>query len=145
MHSPFSLTAALKFGAIFLALAVAGTLAERMVGQAGFYAVSVVGGFVSSASATGAAANLAATGTLSPQVAGTGTILASLMSALVNLPIVARLARDRALTRRLAWILAGTVLLGAGGAVIQSYAAAALPSLWPAGLAAGVSSAPLAR
>ena len=48
-------------------------------------------------------------------------ILASLTSALVNLPIVARLGGDRALTRRLAWVLGGVVLLGAVGAVMQAH------------------------
>jgi len=120
MQSPFSLTSALRFGLIFLALQVAGTLAQRTLGHAGFYAVSVAGGLISSASATAAAANLVATGTLSPRVAGGGAILASLTSALVNLPIVARMTQDRALTRRLAWALAGLIGLTAIGAVAQN-------------------------
>jgi uncharacterized membrane protein (DUF4010 family) len=120
MQSPFSLTAALKFGIIFLALRIAGTLAQQVLGAAGFYAVSAVGGVVSSASAVAAAANLAAGDTLPPQVAGTGAIVASLVSALVNLPVVARLAGDRVLTRRLAWVLGGIVVLGVLGAVVQT-------------------------
>jgi uncharacterized membrane protein (DUF4010 family) len=120
MPSPFSLTAALKFGILMLALQVAGTLAQRALGDTGFYAVSVVGGVVSSASATAAAATLAATGTLEPRVAGGGAILASLMSALVNLPIVARMTKDRVLTRRLTAVLAGVILLGVIGAVVQA-------------------------
>jgi uncharacterized membrane protein (DUF4010 family) len=127
MQSPFSLTAALKFGLIFLALQVAGTLALRAVGHGGFYAVSVVGGVISSASATAAAANLAAAGTLPARVAGTGAILASVTSAIVNLPIVARLARDRALTRRLAWVLTGVALLGAIGVAAQDHVSGFLP------------------
>ena len=51
LQSPFSLRSALKFGLIFLAMAVIGTVASAWLGQFGFYAVSVVGGFVSSASA----------------------------------------------------------------------------------------------
>jgi uncharacterized membrane protein (DUF4010 family) len=125
MLSPFSFSAALRFGAIFLALQVAGTLAQRALGYAGFYAVSVVGGVISSASAVGAAANLAASGTLPPHVAGIGAILASLMSAVVNLPLVWRLAADRRLTRRLAWTLGGVVLLGAVGVIVQTQVPAA--------------------
>jgi uncharacterized membrane protein (DUF4010 family) len=53
LQSPLSLAAALRFGLIFLALQVAGTLAQRALGHAGFYAVSVAG-----ASATAAAATL---------------------------------------------------------------------------------------
>jgi uncharacterized membrane protein (DUF4010 family) len=127
LQSPFSLTATLRFGAIFLALQIAGTLALRALGHAGFYAVSAVGGAVSSASTTAAAANLAATESLPPSVAGSGAILAALMSAAVNLPIVARLAGDRVLTRRLAWVLASIVVLGAVGTAVQVYSGAALP------------------
>jgi uncharacterized membrane protein (DUF4010 family) len=127
MQSPFSLTAALKFGMIFLALEIAGTLAQHGLGQVGFYAVSAIGGVVSSASAVASAANLSASGRLSAHVAGIGAILASLTSALVNLPIVARLAGDRALTRRLAWVLGGVVLLGVVGAVVQAHSPLARP------------------
>ena len=56
LQSPFSPTAALKFGALFLALQVAGTLAQRTLGALGFYAVSLAGGVVSSASAVASAA-----------------------------------------------------------------------------------------
>jgi uncharacterized membrane protein (DUF4010 family) len=119
MASPFSLALALKYGLIFLALQVAGTLAQRSLGEAGFYAVSVVGGFVSSASAVASAGNLASTGTLSPSVAAVGALLASVTSALVNLPIVARVAGDRALTRRVAVVLAALVALGAMGVAVQ--------------------------
>jgi uncharacterized membrane protein (DUF4010 family) len=130
MQSPFSLTATLKFGAIFVALQVAGTLAQRVLGHAGFYAVSVAGGVISSASATAAAANLAAAGTLPPRVAGGGAILASLVSVLVNLPIVARMTKDRTLTRRLAWVLACVVLLALIGTVAQTYLPPLFPSEW---------------
>jgi uncharacterized membrane protein (DUF4010 family) len=119
MASPFSLALALKYGLIFLALQVAGTLAQRSLGEAGFYAVSVVGGFVSSASAVASAGNLASAGTLSPSVAAIGALLASVTSALVNLPIVARVAGDRALTRRVAVVLAALVVLGAVGVAVQ--------------------------
>jgi uncharacterized membrane protein (DUF4010 family) len=68
-RSPFSLEAALLLGLIFLALQVIGTLANRALGQAGFYAVSVIGGTVSSASAVASAGTLAARGTVEPGVA----------------------------------------------------------------------------
>lgn len=121
LQSPFSLTAALKFGAIFLALEIAGTLGQRFLGQVGFYAVSLIGGAVSSASAVASAANLTAAGTLPPQTAAIGAVIASAMSALVNLPLVAPLARERALTRRIAWALGAIVLLGAVGAAFQPF------------------------
>jgi uncharacterized membrane protein (DUF4010 family) len=121
LQSPFSLTEVVKFGVLLLVLQLAATGAERWLGQAGFYAVSVVGGFVSSASAVASAANLVAAGTLPPQVAGTGAVLASLMSAIVNWPLVARLTKDRGLARRLAWVLSVVVLLGVAGAAVQAY------------------------
>ena len=92
-----------------------------MLGRFGFYTVSLIGGAVSSASAVASAANLASAGTLPPHVAATGAVFASAMSAMVNLPLVARLAKDRLLTNRIAWTLGGIVLLGAVGAIAQSF------------------------
>jgi uncharacterized membrane protein (DUF4010 family) len=120
LQSPFSFTAALRFGFIFLLLQVAGTLAQRNLGHLGFYAVSVIGGIVSSASAVASAANLAASGTLPPEVGALGAVFATVTSALVSLPLVARLAGDRSLTRRISGSLAVIVLLGALGIVIQT-------------------------
>jgi uncharacterized membrane protein (DUF4010 family) len=120
MSSPFSLTAALRFGVMFLVLEIAGVLAQRAFGQTGFYLVSFFGGFVSSASAVASAANLAAAGTLSASVAGNGAIIASLASAAVNLPLVVRIGRTPALTRRVAVVIATIILLGAAGVLIPS-------------------------
>jgi uncharacterized membrane protein (DUF4010 family) len=120
LESPFSLTAAIKCGIIFLALEILGTLAQRALGQVGFYAVSTAGGLVSSASAVASAANLAAAGTLPPQVAANGAVIASATSAIINLPLVARLAGDRIITLRTAWVLGGITLLGAVGCVFQA-------------------------
>lgn len=121
MGSPFSLTSALKYGLIFLALQVAGTLAQRALGDAGFYAVSVIGGVVSSASAVASAATLAASRTLSPSVAAIGALLASVTSAMVNLPIVARVAGDRVLTHRVMVVLGVLLGLGAVGVAVQMF------------------------
>jgi uncharacterized membrane protein (DUF4010 family) len=121
LQSPFSFSAALKFGAIFLAIEVAGTLAQNGLGQFGFYAVSVGGGLVSSASAVASAANLASARTLPAHVAATGAVLASMMSALINLPLVVRLGKDRGLTSRIALALCGIVVLGAVGAIMQRF------------------------
>jgi uncharacterized membrane protein (DUF4010 family) len=115
MESPFSLTSALKFGLVFLALQVAGTLANRFLGRIGFYGVSVIGGLVSSASAVASAANLARSDTIPPHIAAIGAVAASAASALIDLPLVARVGHDPVLTRRLAWVVAGVILLGALG------------------------------
>jgi uncharacterized membrane protein (DUF4010 family) len=119
LESPFSLTAALKFALVFLILQIAGTLAQRALGTLGFYAVSVAGGAMSSASAVASAANLASARTLSPEIAGVGAILASGASAIVDLPIVARVGQNRLLTRRVALALTVTILLGMVGTVLQ--------------------------
>ena len=118
LQSPFSTTAALKFGALFLALQVTGTIAERALGTVGFYTVAAIGGAVSSASAVASAASLAAAGAVSPHIASMGAALASATSALVDLPIVARVGRDRELTKRVALVLAVTIVLGAVGVMV---------------------------
>jgi uncharacterized membrane protein (DUF4010 family) len=119
LTSPFSLTAALKFGLVFLVLQVAGTLAQRFLGTAGFYAVSVAGGVVSSASAVASAATLSAGGVISPYVASVGAVAASIASALIDWPIVARVSRDQTLTRSVGRLLWAVAVLGVLGLVIQ--------------------------
>jgi uncharacterized membrane protein (DUF4010 family) len=119
LKSPFSIQSALKFGLIFLALQVAGTLAQRLLGRVGLYAVSLVGGLVSSASAVASAATLHAQGKIPSEVAGIGAVLASFASAFVNLPVVARVSADRPLTRRLVWPLGIVTLVGIVGIVVQ--------------------------
>jgi uncharacterized membrane protein (DUF4010 family) len=96
------------------------------LGQYGFYAVSLVGGFISSASAVASAGTLAAQGTIDDDVAGIGAVIASLTSTLVNLPLVARIAKERPLTRRIAWSLGVVMVLGligalAGGMILSQY------------------------
>ena len=110
LDSPVSLGKVLKFGAIFVVIEIAGTLAQRSLGEVGFLLVSVVGGLASSASTTAAAAHLAARGQLTPEIAGMGAVLTSITSALVNLPVVQRQTRRKDLSIRLAW-LSGLVAL----------------------------------
>ncbi|MCC7370077.1 MAG: MgtC/SapB family protein [Chloroflexi bacterium] len=112
LESPFSLRAALKFGLIFLTLEVVGTLAQVMLGQAGFYAVSLVGGVVSSASAVASAASLAEHARITPATASTGAVLASIASAMINLPLVARVGGHPALTRRLLGAMSAIAVVG---------------------------------
>lgn len=121
LASPFSLTAAIKFGLVFLALQVGGTLGQRMLGDGGFLTVSVIGGVVSSASAVASAATLASAGTVPPHIAATGVIIASATSALADWPIVARVGRHPELTRRVRQVLLAIVALGCAGAVLQQF------------------------
>lgn len=118
LQSPFSIKAALRFGTIFLVLQIAGTLAQRALGGLGFYVVSLLGGLVSSASAVASAGALAAQGAIAPSVAANGAVVASIASAAINLPLIWRITRDRALTRRVALPTALMTLLGAAGMTI---------------------------
>lgn len=113
---PFSLTAALKYGLLFLVLHVAGVVTQQSLGEMGFYAVSLIGGVVSSASAVAAAASLLTNESVSAHVASTGAVIASLASVLINLPLVLR-ARDRGLTWRLTLAMLTISLAGIAGTV----------------------------
>jgi uncharacterized membrane protein (DUF4010 family) len=126
LRSPFSLSSAVKFGLLFLALKVAGTLAQWWLGRFGFYAVSLVGGLVSSASTVASAAALASQRTLGSEVAATGAVIASLASTMVNLPLVARIGRERPLTQSIG--LALCAVLGAG--ILALVAVAAVGAYW---------------
>lgn len=112
LGSPVSLGRVLTFGLFLLAIGAAGTLAERYIGQFGFLVVSAIGGLVSSASTTAAAGNLVKHGSVIPAVAGVATVLTSITSALVNLPIVRRQTEDPSVSRPLIRITCVIVLIG---------------------------------
>jgi uncharacterized membrane protein (DUF4010 family) len=120
LELPFSLPMALKYGALFLLLNVAGNLTQRYLGEAGFYAISFLGGMVSSASAVAAAATLAAKGTIHPVVAAVGAVIASLTSALINLPFVLR-SPHRRFRADLATAMITVAVLGLTGAFAWSW------------------------
>jgi len=101
LSSPISLAKVLRFGILFISIDVAGTLLTRYFGSYGMLATGVFGGLVSSASTTAAAATMAMHGTISASLAGSATVLTSLASAAVNLPIVWRTTRNRTVMRRL--------------------------------------------
>ena len=114
---PFSLPLALKYGLVFLVLHVVGELAQRQFGQLGFYFVSAVGGLMSSASAVAAAATLASRGSLAPDVAGTGAVLASLASIAFSLSFVLR-TRNRQLIRRIGYAMLSITIAGVIGLLV---------------------------
>lgn len=91
LSSPLSLVRVCKFAALFIVIASAGTLGQRYLGNAGFLALSALGGLVSSASTTATAAMLAANGSVSPYLAAAAAVLTSVASALVTIPVVYRL------------------------------------------------------
>jgi uncharacterized membrane protein (DUF4010 family) len=114
LSSPVSLRKVLRFGLLFLAIEAVGTLGVRFLGRYGFLIVSFVGGLASSASATAAAANMTGHGKLTPQVGAWATVLTSMASALVNLPLFYRETRQKEVTRTLSIISFSVVLLGLG-------------------------------
>lgn len=84
---------------MFLALNVAGALANRYLGEASFYVVSVLGGLLSSASSITSAASLIANHQVSASVGANGVILSSLTSVLANIPLVRAMATDEGLRK----------------------------------------------
>lgn len=118
LSSPFSLPSALKFGLFFLLLQLAGVIAQRYLGQLGFYVISFLGGLFSSSSAVAAAAALAVNGSVSPAVAGASAVIASLASVLVNVPLVVG-AKQRAFAIKMIWSLGLIFALGFIGVLLN--------------------------
>jgi uncharacterized membrane protein (DUF4010 family) len=108
LSSPLSIPHVLKFAAMFVMLAAAGTLAQRYLGTLGFLALSVAGGLVSSASTTATAA----AGKITPDNAGMAAVLTSMASVIVDMPIVYRQIRDKTLSSRLAVVSAVVLVAG---------------------------------
>jgi uncharacterized membrane protein (DUF4010 family) len=120
MQSPISLRHALTFGVVFVAITLAGQLMYRWLGQPGFLLVSILGGLVSSASTSAAAGILAAKGSLAPQVAGYGVVLASMSSLVFHIPTARMAGLDRNDTRQLAVLSAIILAVGLAGLAAQA-------------------------
>jgi uncharacterized membrane protein (DUF4010 family) len=120
LESPVSLKRVLSFAGLFLIIQIVSTLGERYLGKLGFWGISILGGLVSSASTSAAAANMVVHGHIQPSLAGQGVVLASIASALVNLPIIQRAARNRSLSKRLALLTVPLVVVGVAVLVLQA-------------------------
>jgi uncharacterized membrane protein (DUF4010 family) len=120
LSSPISLRRVLSYGILFLAIQVAGTLAERVFGNLGLIAATGISAIVSSASATAAVANLAANGTILPALAGTAVVVASMVSALSNLPMVFR-RLSRPLLIKVAFSTTLQILVGIAAMTLQRF------------------------
>ena len=112
LASPISLAKVLWFGVLFIAIQIGGTLLTRSFGSYGMLATGVFGGLVSSASTTAAAATLAMHGRISAALAGSTTVLTSLASAAVNLPIVWRATKNKAVVRKVTIEVATVIGVG---------------------------------
>jgi uncharacterized membrane protein (DUF4010 family) len=119
LTSPISLSKVLWFGMLFIVIQIAGILLTRLFGSYGMLATGIFGGLVSSASTTAAAATMAMHGQISPALAGSTTILASLASAVVNLPIVWRTTRSKCVMKRLTMELATVLGVGVVAVVVD--------------------------
>jgi uncharacterized membrane protein (DUF4010 family) len=120
LGSPISLRRVLSYGLLFVAIEVIGTLAQRAFGNIGFMAASGISGIASSASATAAAANLSASAKITPELAGTAAVIASMGSALTNLPLVFR-RLSRPLLLRIASSTGLQIMVGIGVLAAQHY------------------------
>lgn len=104
---------------LFIIIQILGTLLTRAFGSSGIFAVAIVGGMVSSASTTAAAATMAMHRQISPSLAGSSAVVASLASVAINLPIAWRAIKDRKILRRLALELASVALVGIGAVALD--------------------------
>jgi uncharacterized membrane protein (DUF4010 family) len=116
LTSPISLTKVLWFGLVFISIQVVGTLLTKYFGSEGMLATGIFGGLVSSASTTAAAATMAMHGKITAALAGSATVLTSLASAAVNLPIVWRTTKDKAVVKALTIKMA--TVIGTGIAAV---------------------------
>jgi uncharacterized membrane protein (DUF4010 family) len=121
LTSPIALTKVLWFGMVFIFIQVVGTLLTRYFGSGGMLATGVFGGLVSSASTTAAAATMAMHGKITAALAGSATVLTSLASAAVNLPIVWRTTKDKAVTKALTIKLAAVIGTGIAAVAVDRF------------------------
>ena len=119
LSSPVSIRKLVSFGAIFLLIEITGAIGKRYLGHYGVVIVSLLGGLVSSASTTAAAAILAAHGETAAYTAGLATVVTSMASALSNLPVINRVTSNYEMTRALAVKSLAVVLAGVAALVVQ--------------------------
>ncbi|QDK36522.1 MgtC/SapB family protein [Bdellovibrio sp. NC01] len=115
LESPFRLTAALKFGFVFLVLNIVGALVQRNFGSNSFYFVSLLGGLLSSASSIASAATLMSHGELPLSTGVNGVIISSLTSILINIPLIRTMTTDKTFKRRAFVALFLIAILGVMG------------------------------
>ena len=120
LGSPVSLRRVLAYGLLFIVIEVIGTLAQRAFGNIGFLAASGISGIASSASSAAAAAILSANGKITPELAGTATVIVSMVSALTNVPLVFK-RLSRKLLLRVASSTALQIVVGIAVLAAQHY------------------------
>lgn len=99
LDSPISVSKVSRFGVLFLLIQIFGTLATRWLGSGGLIVVSLIGGAVSSASSTAAAANLVSHGDATVAQGAMAAVVTSMVSAAANLPLLFRQTAARPIVR----------------------------------------------
>ncbi|WP_437205104.1 MgtC/SapB family protein [Planctomicrobium sp. SH664] len=125
VDSPFSLTSALKFGLVFLAINIVAGITQRAYGNGSFYVISILGGFFSSGSAIAAAGNLLNQNQISVMACANGVILSSLTSILANIPFL--LSQQEDVRRKAIRMLIIFFLAGAAAMVLNQQYFASRP------------------
>ncbi|HMG09815.1 MAG TPA: DUF4010 domain-containing protein, partial [Mucilaginibacter sp.] len=97
---------------LFILIQVGGTLLTRLFGSYGLLATGLFGGLASSASTTAAAATMAMHDKITASLAGSVTIISSLASAIVNLPIVWKTIKDKYVVKRLTIEIMAVIIVG---------------------------------
>jgi len=111
----------LSFAALFLVIQILSTLGQRYLGKVGFLGISVLGGLVSSASTSAAAANMVGHQQMRASLAAEGVVLASVASAIINLPILYRNVKNPVLLKRLSVFTTIVAIVGIALLVMQEY------------------------
>lgn len=119
LTSPISIAKVIWFGILFIAIQIAGSLLTKYFGSGGMLVTGIFGGLVSSASTTAAAATMAMHGRITAALAGSATVLTSLASAAVNLPIVWRTIKDKTVVKTLAFKMATVIGTGVAAVAID--------------------------
>ena len=120
LGSPVSLGKVLRFACLFVAIQILGAAASKWLGGAGLLMISIIGGTISSASTTAAAAHLSAHGNVSSQEAAVSTIATSMVSTLVNLPLIYRNSRLKPIFSKVTWASVLQLLGGVAAILGQS-------------------------
>jgi uncharacterized membrane protein (DUF4010 family) len=121
LELPVSFRRVLSFAGLFLLIQILSTLAQRYLGKVGFLGISVLGGLVSSASTSAAAANMVGHQQMRATLAAEGVVLASVASAIINLPILYRNVKNPVLLKRLSVFTTIVAMVGITLLVMQEY------------------------
>lgn len=119
LSSPFTLKSVLKYALILISMTLLADLARRAAGDSGFYVVSLLGGAVSSASTSASAATLTAAEKLLPHTAAIGTLLASMTSSFIHVPVIWRSGERSGPWQRVAVTTVMVLIAGAAGILVN--------------------------